>query len=968
MPWFERDLTIERPATVLERLWNEVYKGKRFLKLYFPDHYSDKVQVSVALQMTGTEGICEGFNYKVQLITYMGTVDLKDWVGKSMGVGFAHDNGEERHICGFVRSVKQLTPDNSCVLYEVEIVDLLTLLKQRKTWRIFQDKGVAEITQQILGEHQQINSQIGQAFKLSYGEHFHLSYPKRNFTLQAGESDHDFLTRLWRQEGIMWHFSHEHLDDGENAQPTHTLHLKNTYWAFQPGESPVIRYHNDARVLSQDTVTHWHAWRQLGTRRVSRRHHEYKINNTRQAYNTNNIVQGPEAEWFAQWTFADHQHDPSKFSETWAHLKDQTEILAQHHTYTSKGFRGQGHVRAMMAGTTFELTHHDSFRHIKHPKQEDREFLITSLSMYARNNLNLETYQLGSMYPEWRDQGQGEGEAYTAPDEAPLYINRFECVRKHITVIPRYDHSMVPNIGPMTAKVVTRNDAEVDVDDMGRILVKFAFTRPEDHQGDDFDPHIDELNRSDTQGREWTARIRVVQPWAHGQYGTAFYPRKGEEVLVQFINNHPDNPIVVGSVHNDYLKNTSFHGKSRVERDLVSGIRSKEHEDRRHNHLLFDDTNKQISTQLHSDHAYSQLSQGYLTTPRTDPNATQPRGEGFELRTDESGAIRTAKGMLISAFEQLKASGEQLSRDETLALMEESLSLFKQLGQVASQAQGLPSDTAPHGELSTQLKNWENGSNTAPNTTGGGAPIITLSAPAGLIQNTPETIATQAGKNIDSIALQHHQFTSGKNTILNAGHGISAFAHTQDLKTIAHQGQWIAQAQHNDMRLDAANNTKITAGQDINVSAQGEITLVAGDGTFMKLGGGKLTLGTSGSATIHAASHSMTGPKTLTPEAVSMPKLELTPSEEKRYSQQLSLLDTIGKTPDSIDPLLSVPYRITSQDGILLAQSHTNDAGNTARVYTEQAEEINLYVGDGDREINIDAKHHIVPSNNGEAA
>jgi hypothetical protein len=83
MPWFERDLTIERPATVLERLWNEVYKGKRFLKLYFPDHYSDKVQVSVALQMTGTEGICEGFNYKVQLITYMGTVDLKDWVGKS---------------------------------------------------------------------------------------------------------------------------------------------------------------------------------------------------------------------------------------------------------------------------------------------------------------------------------------------------------------------------------------------------------------------------------------------------------------------------------------------------------------------------------------------------------------------------------------------------------------------------------------------------------------------------------------------------------------------------------------------------------------------------------------------------------------------------------------------------------------------------------------------------------------------
>jgi hypothetical protein len=39
MPWFERDLTIERPATVLERLWNEVYKGKRFFKCQDPCGY-----------------------------------------------------------------------------------------------------------------------------------------------------------------------------------------------------------------------------------------------------------------------------------------------------------------------------------------------------------------------------------------------------------------------------------------------------------------------------------------------------------------------------------------------------------------------------------------------------------------------------------------------------------------------------------------------------------------------------------------------------------------------------------------------------------------------------------------------------------------------------------------------------------------------------------------------------------------
>jgi type VI secretion system secreted protein VgrG len=62
------------------------------------------------------------------------------------------------------------------------------------------------------------------------------------------------------------------------------------------------------------------------------------------------------------------------------------------------------------------------------------------------------------------------------------------------------------------------------------------------------------------------------------------------------------------------------------------------------------------------------------------------------------------------------------------------------------------------------------------------------------------------------------------------------------------------------MRLDAALNTHFTAGQDVTITAQRKIILVAGDGTFMTLGGGKLELGSSGPAIVHGADHKFLGP------------------------------------------------------------------------------------------------------------
>ncbi|WP_431355897.1 type VI secretion system Vgr family protein [Chromobacterium vaccinii] len=53
-----------------------------------------------------------------------------------------------------------------------------------------------------------------------------------------------------------------------------------------------------------------------------------------------------------------------------------------------------------------------------------------------------------------------------------------------------------------------------------------------------------------------------------------------------------------------------------------------------------------MRAKLSSEPGKTQLNQGYLAHPRSNGKA-QPRGDGFELRTDNHGAIRAAHGLLL---------------------------------------------------------------------------------------------------------------------------------------------------------------------------------------------------------------------------------------------------------------------------------------------------------------------------------
>jgi type VI secretion system secreted protein VgrG len=87
--------------------------------------------------------------------------------------------------------------------------------------------------------------------------------------------------------------------------------------------------------------------------------------------------------------------------------------------------------------------------------------------------------------------------------------------------------------GPQTARVVVGPAGEeIFTDKYGRVKVQF---------------HWDRYGKKDENSSCW---VRVSQPWAGKNWGAIHIPRIGQEVIVDFLEGDPDQPIITGRVYN----------------------------------------------------------------------------------------------------------------------------------------------------------------------------------------------------------------------------------------------------------------------------------------------------------------------------------------------------------------------------------------------------------------------------------
>jgi len=123
--------------------------------------------------------------------------------------------------------------------------------------------------------------------------------------------------------------------------------------------------------------------------------------------------------------------------------------------------------------------------------------------------------------------------SYFSGDSKGLpYQNSFTAIPFSVPYRPRRVAPKPVVQGPQTAVITVKSGEESWLDKYGRVRLQF---------------HWDRLGKSNEESTCW---VRVAQPWAGGSWGAHFWPRVGQEVVVEFLEGDPDQPLVTGSVYN----------------------------------------------------------------------------------------------------------------------------------------------------------------------------------------------------------------------------------------------------------------------------------------------------------------------------------------------------------------------------------------------------------------------------------
>ncbi|MFS2018359.1 type VI secretion system Vgr family protein [Massilia sp. CT11-108] len=797
--------------------------------------------------VSGIESMCGGIEYSLLCVSTQAGLALKQFIANPVELQFVTDSGGLRSVCGIVAAASEGQSDGGLATYQLIVRDAFALLDKTSGTRVFRNASEVDITDILLKEFRQANPVAARAFAYDLGSL--KSYPQREFTMQYNESTGAFLRRLWKRRGISWFIQPGAASErGSDETPLHTLVLFDDAMALKKNAGGEVRFHRDDATEVRDVITAWHAVRTLTPGKISRQSWDYATSGAATTQENGMNDQGELGNHFAA-SLDDYLVDPPHLGDNDADYRSLGVARIQRHEYEAKYFQGEGSERNMCVGQWNTIVGHPELN--AHPEAE-RDFVVTELRVEAENNLpktlDDQARRLFSLN-RWRDGSAALGQA--SAERGVRYTNRFSCVRRGVPIVPAYDPRVdLPRTELQYVTVVGPVNEEIHCDHLGRVKVRFPGAREDDHA------HAHGAGASDSD-RD-SAWVQVANPWAGDQYGTISLPRVGHQVLCAFVGGDPDKPLIIGRAHGGKTPPPSFSRTSRLPGDrYLSGIVSREGKSQRYNQLRLDDTPGEISAQLESVHARSQLNLGYLTHPRQDGRA-DPRGQGFELRTDDSGAIRTAKSLLISAWKRLDAAGTQLGSNEHLALMQDCLDLFKTLGEYAAQRQGLPVDPAPQDALKADLEAAPGARNA--DVAGDAKPTVSVTGPEGIAFSTPKTIVSYAGVNLDTVAQQHMQLASGKRFNVNAGKGISLFSHSDGITQIAHNGDFTMQSQHDDMKLVSAKDIKVTAAKRMIAMAEEEMTFIVSGGAYLRLKGGDIEIGGPGNLTVKTAEHHWNGP------------------------------------------------------------------------------------------------------------
>ncbi len=355
--------------------------------------------------------------------------------------------------------------------------------------------------------------------------------------------------------------------------------------------------------------------------------------------------------------------------------------------------------------------------------------------------------------------------------------------------------------GTLPARVESRekNDIYAHLDEQGRYRVRLDFDRDDTGQGFAY---------------LW---LRMAKPYAGGTYGWHTPLLDGNEVAIAYSNGDIDLPYISHALHDS--EHPDHVARDNHTRNVLRTPAN--------NKLRMEDRRGEEHIKLATEYGKTQLNTGHLVDVQEIP-----RGKGFELRTDEHGVIRVAKGLFITADGQQKAAGEVLEMETALKEIDICLQQLQQLETAAEQAQALKAD------IDSQIQMFEKRLKPLNET-------LLFSAPEGMAFTSGEHLQMTAAKNIAINAGSDISTGVMGNMTALAGEKIGLFARSGQLSLKASEGQVEMQAQNGKMQLIAEKKLTMSSASDISFAGKKRITLIGG-GSYLRLEAGKIEYGTVG--------------------------------------------------------------------------------------------------------------------------
>ncbi len=431
------------------------------------------------------------FSYQLEMFSDEKDIQAKDIVGKNVTLQIDFPDEKPRFINGHISRWSNQGTGPRGTNYKAEMVPWFWFLTKTSDCRIFQEKDVKQIVEQIFTD-------------LGYSD-FDLSgvtgtHPPLEYCVQYRESDFQFVSRMLEKEGIFFFFKHE------NGK--HTMTMADSKSAYKDAEGTDKEAQFTAERVGEERNDNLKGWEhQYEMRSGKLMHGDYnfkKPNNTRNATheilkkNTNSVVKLDGIDKLEIYEFPG-EYEEGAIGDELAKARMQEE---------EAGFdivHGKSICRSFNPGTKFKVKKH------KYKQEDGKEYVITSVQHSAR----VGSYITG-----------GEGPAETT------YTNTFTCVPESVVIRPARSTRKPIISGVQTAVVTGPPGEEIWPDEFGRVKVQF---------------HWDREGKMDDKSSCW---VRSAMPGAGRGFGMMSIPRIGQEVVITFIEGNPDRPLITGSVYN----------------------------------------------------------------------------------------------------------------------------------------------------------------------------------------------------------------------------------------------------------------------------------------------------------------------------------------------------------------------------------------------------------------------------------